>query len=558
MRFIIIACLLLFFSLTGYSATIGVPADHATIQAAITAAANGDTVRVESGTYIENIDFLGKDIHLCSTNDPEATVIDGNNGASVVIFQSGETCDAVIEGFTLTNGHASSLPGGGGILCRNGSGPTIRGNIITRNDVGGAFGGGLYCNGSSPKVIGNRITENTSDHGGGICCREGSAPYIFNNLIKDNSSFEDGGGIECGSGSKPLIKDNLIIGNYTSYNWSYGGGIYCGTSASAMIIRNRILDNQAAHSGGGIYDDNASPKIYNNTLMWNTAQTHYGGGIASNNNSSAVISGNLIARNHANLDGGGIYTWYTDVTTITNCSIINNTSGSLGGGICCGALCYDLVTNSILWGNNAPTGSQIFVGFSSSSGTCTVNYCDIEFGLDGVVNSGGVFNWGDNMYTIDPEFVDEAGDDYHLVFDSPVRDIGDSLAPSLDQNDFEGDARDAYGAVDFGADEFFPHLYVIGEPAPGGDIQVKAIASPGQPVILFLGFGALDTPLQTPYGNWYLNFPVLTILQANTSAQGILALSATIPSDCPAPCVVPLQAVIQKDLTNLCLLKIFD
>ena len=71
--------------------TIHVPADQSTIQAAINAAKNGDTVLVAPGTYIENINFNGKAITVTSSGGPSVTIIDGRAKASVVTFNTGET-----------------------------------------------------------------------------------------------------------------------------------------------------------------------------------------------------------------------------------------------------------------------------------------------------------------------------------------------------------------------------------------------------------------------------------------------------------------------------------
>ena len=58
---------------TGTSADLvrRVPAEYPTIQSAIVAAAEGDTVLVSPGTYTEAIDFLGKAIVVTSTNGPK-------------------------------------------------------------------------------------------------------------------------------------------------------------------------------------------------------------------------------------------------------------------------------------------------------------------------------------------------------------------------------------------------------------------------------------------------------------------------------------------------------
>src|SRR5215467_11246084 len=96
---------------------IHVPGDQPTIQAAINAANNGDTVLVSPGTYTENINFLGKAITVTSSNGPKLTIIDGGGVSSVVTFSTNEGLSSVLSGFTLQNGNAMNTPEveGGGI-----------------------------------------------------------------------------------------------------------------------------------------------------------------------------------------------------------------------------------------------------------------------------------------------------------------------------------------------------------------------------------------------------------------------------------------------------------
>ena len=102
--FIFIACFLSSF----LSATIiNVPADQPTIQAGINAATNTDTVLVQTGTYVENINYNGKLITLGSlflttrdTSYISLTTIDGNKNGKVVIFENSEDSTAILCGFT--------------------------------------------------------------------------------------------------------------------------------------------------------------------------------------------------------------------------------------------------------------------------------------------------------------------------------------------------------------------------------------------------------------------------------------------------------------------------
>src|SRR5437016_11786219 len=89
---------------TARAATINVPASQPTIQAAINAASNGDTVLVAPGTYRENINFMGKAITVTSSSGPSVTTINGGAAGSVVTFTSNEGTNSVLSGFTITNG----------------------------------------------------------------------------------------------------------------------------------------------------------------------------------------------------------------------------------------------------------------------------------------------------------------------------------------------------------------------------------------------------------------------------------------------------------------------
>ena len=76
------------------------------IQAGINFSSDADSVTVAAGTYVENINFRGRNIKVAGA-DRETTIIDGNQNGSVVIFENGEDSTAVLSGFTIMNGYAS-------------------------------------------------------------------------------------------------------------------------------------------------------------------------------------------------------------------------------------------------------------------------------------------------------------------------------------------------------------------------------------------------------------------------------------------------------------------
>jgi hypothetical protein len=203
---------------------INVPGDYSTIQAGINASVNSDTVLVQPGTYVENINFNDKSIVVIGdTLDNSITIIDGNALSSVVSIINGEDSTSVITGFTIQNGLAD-------------------------------YGGGIFCYTCSTTISNNIIIGNTAYNGGGILCWPGSFPTISNNIISGNTTNNvyngsNGGGIYCWDRSFPIISNNIIIGNSAIGNSSFGGGIYCATS-SPVVFNNIIWANIAGYGLG--------------------------------------------------------------------------------------------------------------------------------------------------------------------------------------------------------------------------------------------------------------------------------------------------------------------
>lgn len=571
MKFLQAFTVIVFIHALASSATIYVPDNYPGIQLAINAANNGDQIIVRPGTYVEVIDFIGKEIVLKSDEGPEVTMIDGNFFWNAVTFQSGEGTDSVLDGFTIFNG-AGHLWGGGGIRC-DGTSPSILNNIIKGSGEAGNGGGGILIDGGSPLIIDNKITDNFAwGNGGGIACLNGAEPYIERNVVEGNNAMGGGGGIFCGPGCSPTITWCTIRENDASL---VGGGICCEADSSPLIMNNRILWNHA-YTGGGISCESNTPTILKNEIV-NNAASNGGGLFLVKVNMANGFFGNIVSGNVASEDaggmrleacmaselvncviadnstqslfgssGGGIYcTQETDLSLI-NCTIVNNGSTMscyYGGGIACWVSGSLSMQNSIVWGNSATIGKQVYLG-PGIPASCDVSHTDVDGGQNGFYfDSNWTFNWGSGMLDDDPLFVDSSNDDFHLTWDSPCRNSGDNSVV-MESYDFENDPRIVGTAVDMGADEFYSHLYHSGDVLPGNTIDLRVIGYPQAPVTLAWGQTIIDPPLSTQHGNLYIWPFVWSGFIGNVQSNGVLSMPVTIPSTWQPGDHAPLQALV--------------
>jgi parallel beta-helix repeat protein len=214
--------------------TINVPADYSTIQSAIDAAINGDTISIANGTYKENI-VINKGVKLISAVHYSLTVIDGQGSDSAITVNGAD--DFSIQKLTIKSQNQKA------IYCPG----TNKTKGIIKNVIINDSKWGIYAENNCDLKIYNNILYNnrSSDNkdGGGI-------------FLKDNSAF----------GFVAEIKNNTIDDNHHGI-WS--------ENSSVKIINNIVSSNMGSGSSTGINrKDGTMDNSYND--VWSNGYDYAG------------------------------------------------------------------------------------------------------------------------------------------------------------------------------------------------------------------------------------------------------------------------------------------
>jgi hypothetical protein len=256
--------------------TLHVPADHATIQAAIAAAIDGDTVLVAPGTYVEELDYLGKAITVASSHGAGVTILSNVNSA--VSFVNGEGPGSVLRGFKVT-GNSSSRAA----IHGPGTRPRILQCEIRGNHTSTALAAGVVCDGTlvDCRIVSNSNGNGTAGAAGALvlrrCVLEGNSGYdaaaawLFGGrmedcVVRDNGSAEgSNGGAVAISSAYPVTLERCLFTNNWKSTWS---GMYSARgaaltvhspTAAAELVNCTIVANRVDTPGifgpdvGGVY-----------------------------------------------------------------------------------------------------------------------------------------------------------------------------------------------------------------------------------------------------------------------------------------------------------------
>ncbi len=276
-----------------------------TIQAALGAAAAGDTVLLADGIFTgdgnRDLDPLGKPLVIRGlSGQAEVCVIDCEGSAASqhrgFIFRSAEGPGTVVQDVTVRNGWGLAGPYGlteaGAVLCRDSS-PTLRGCVFTGNQA--YFGGAIHLDGVA-------------------------APTIASCAFTGNYANLDGAGIACWVTAAPVIRDCAFIGNTAG---SRAGGLMADDNSAPDARGCTFRDNQASNGGGAIYCCGGStPHFEKCSLVGNAGGV--AGGISCACHAEVLVERTIIAFSTV---GQAVSFFNNAYVTLSCCDLYGNAGG---------------------------------------------------------------------------------------------------------------------------------------------------------------------------------------------------------------------------------------
>lgn len=495
-----------------------------TIQAAIDAATvPGSLILVTNGIYnrggasqpgdvLVNRVAITKPVLVQSVHGPEVTLIVGAGPVGDTAVRCAFVGrEAILSGFTLTNGHTRTL----GAPPREQRGAGLSGlavgrvtNCVVTGNLARQFGGGVYRG----SLVNCTILRNRALDGGG-----GAYESVLEDCVLEANSASNSGG---GATRSTLTRCALIANSA-----SLGAGAYFGTldfcrlernvtdgdgyggGANGSQLRDCVLTNNVAYSGGGAY----AASLVRCRLEGNEARRD-GGGATDSTLADCQLLGNLathgggssfstledctLTGNEASVAGGGAdggelqhctlanntayFGGASERATLRNCVVRGNTAVFGGGGY------RDLFFNCLLTGNRATQhGGGAFQGMLYQC-TVTGNAADAGGGTYEGTNRNSIVYFNTALAGSDfqgstlltsctgptpallpgnttnaPSFLHPDAGDFRLRSDSPCIDTGEDFSQLL-SDDLDGRPRpidgdlDGKAGFDMGAFEYDP------------------------------------------------------------------------------------------------------
>ena len=383
--------------------------DASSVVGALVLVSNGiyETGGVVVHDALTNRVAVTKPVTVRSVNGPNETFIVGRgpltNFAVRCVYVGP---DAVLDGFTLTNGHTRRIS-------------------VSLLDSGG---GGAWCEASAMLTNCVVVSNAATRAGGGVF-----GGTLNNCTLIRNLSFNVGGGAAGGTQNGCILSNNWATQN--------GGGAYDSTLNNCTVAT-----NFASRSGGGAYDC----KLNSCKLIYNRGDFGGGANLSTLNNCTvtenradvgggayrSMLNNCMVTSNRVSQRGGGAYdSELKNCTLVGNFASVNTPSADGGGGVF-----GSILHNSIVYANKARIGPN-YTSSSEFHYSCTTPL--------------PTNNISANNIDKPPQFADPGSADYRLGAASPCIDAGRNEFVPSQPFDVAGEPRVRGASVDMGAHEFF-------------------------------------------------------------------------------------------------------
>ena len=322
---------------TAQAKRIFVPRQHKRLQAAIDAAAAGDTIWVSAGTYAGPF-VLKKRLVLFGDGGPSKTILDGRDSVRVLHVEG--VSRGGIYGFRIQRGKA---PGGGGIYCLRDTAFVIGSCDIRSNWEAGVAawqsspiqiadteiaenkGSGLTASDSKLQLVKVNFRSNRSVSGGGLSLVSSALSVARECLFEENRADGGAGGGIAAENSQVAIL-NCTFNRNTS---AVGGGALAATDSSEVRIRTSAFTANRAATGGALHTDLSSLDVQFSVFSKNRA-TAAGAAIQILGRRTAgvnpLVINNTLYRNGVDAEGGAIFAQEVAPEIVRNIFVVDSTA----------------------------------------------------------------------------------------------------------------------------------------------------------------------------------------------------------------------------------------
>ena len=433
-----------------------------TTSGALIAGDDVNTLTVSGSTFKENGGLYGAGIFVAGSDFTVSDCVfdknsafgkgdmspNNNNGAAIVVTDTGKDITGIITGSNFTNNKAHFS--GAVDICEGKI--TIKNSIFVNNSAeycAGAIAVDSQINKPAVEIINSKFDSNSAEYGGAIynyynltvvdsTFTNNSKDTIYNfrvaNLdlgIKTFTDLQNAIGLVRGTLTLDsdiamtddeaanfkdgvVINKNIVIdGKGHTIDAKNLGRIFNIGEGFTVTLTNATLINGKSDKGGAIYNDGSL--TLSDVKLSDNAADSYGGAVFNNGHlvvsDSVFDSNDIVNRGSASVDYGGaaIYNWYDGVLTVSGSNFTNNIKNYKNGDRLVGAIATIgdatisdsyFVNNAGRWGGAITTSGALIAG--DDVNTLTVS--GSTFKENGGLYGAGIFVWGSDFTVSDCVF----------------------------------------------------------------------------------------------------------------------------------------------------------